>query len=63
MNRYHRRARRDPINKPAPHGFNAAELIAWLDAVCALRIFRVDAGQGGAPGLEAPRRVAGALRS
>jgi hypothetical protein len=41
MIRFRRRLRSDPIHRPAPHGFNAAELLAWLDAVCALQIWRL----------------------
>ena len=47
--RNHRRALRDnPIRKQAVHGFNPVELKAWLDAICALQIFRIEAGKGGA---------------
>ena len=65
--RFHRRVRRDAIHRPAPYGFTGAELLAWLDAVCALQIFRVDAGQGGEvvwrAGLAAPHLVTGASQS
>lgn len=38
MLRFRRRVRRDAIHRPAPHGFNAAEMLVWLDAICALQI-------------------------
>jgi hypothetical protein len=44
-----RRARRDdPLRKPASHGFTPVELQAWLDAICALQIFRLNTGKGDA---------------
>jgi hypothetical protein len=64
MDRFHRRRayREKPIFQPSPHGFTSLELLAWLDAICALQIFRLEAGKGGGAGLEAPLCAAGALR-
>lgn len=42
MIRFRRRAYRDqPIHRPAPYGFTSTELLAWLDAICALQLFRL----------------------
>lgn len=50
MIRFRRRAYRDqPVHRPAPYGFTAGQHAAWLDAICALQIFRVGVGRRDCP--------------